>query len=402
MQPRVMGTAASPNVCVPACYSSAVVVRRRVILANVGSGASRIKIDDSGYVARAPAAATATEAATTNAGGSLLPPQESTAVDPAPNQRSGPEFNWYKQWYPVAIVDQLDPAVPNPVQLLGMDLVLWRDKTQQWRAFKDCCPHRLAPLSEGRIDDRTGNLFCNYHGWQFDSTGSCANIPQLPAGAKAPSPARSPGAVEEALATPAAQLAPEIAQFGREAYWSSKLFLAGQTALGFWYQRGELTRDKAQPGEVQEFHIDSKGYLIKRNFAGEPSFGGGIGYVTPTTKGKCNMLLAIVRDPQYAAKPQAWWQKLLAPLLPPQPEWLNHISLHDVVDADVAMQHGLDVNLCVTNDNSREPKKGYMPAIGMDQGPIAFTRWLQKYGGGGPPTANEEEWRRGEQLSCLT
>jgi len=45
------------------------------------------------------------------------------------------------------------------------------------------------------------------------------------------------------------------------------------------------------------------------------------------------------------AKPQAWWQKLLAPLLPLQPEWLNHISLHDVVDADVAMQHGLDVNL---------------------------------------------------------
>jgi len=39
-----------------------------------------------------------------------------------------------------------------------------------------------------------------------------------------------------------------------------------------------------------------------------------------------------------------------------------------------------------------------MPAIGMDQGPVAFTRWLQKYGGGGPPTANEEEWRRGEQL----
>jgi len=53
-------------------------------------------------------------------------------------------------------------------------------------------------------------------------------------------------------------------------------------------------------------------------------------------------------------------------------------------------------------DSSRDAtRKGYMPAIGMDQGPVAFTRWLQKYGGGGPPTANEEEWRRGEQLLVM-
>ena len=32
------------------------------------------------------------------------------------------------------------------------------------RAFKDCCPHRQAPLSEGRVDQSTGHLFCNYHG----------------------------------------------------------------------------------------------------------------------------------------------------------------------------------------------------------------------------------------------
>lgn len=32
------------------------------------------------------------------------------------------------------------------------------------RAFRDSCPHRLAPLSEGRVDKETGNLSCNYHG----------------------------------------------------------------------------------------------------------------------------------------------------------------------------------------------------------------------------------------------
>lgn len=67
-------------------------------------------------------------------------------------------------WYAVAVLEHLDPAKPTPAQLLGMDLVLWRDKTGTWRAFQDCCPHRLAPLSEGRIDDKSGNLYCNYHG----------------------------------------------------------------------------------------------------------------------------------------------------------------------------------------------------------------------------------------------
>jgi hypothetical protein len=35
---------------------------------------------------------------------------------------------------------------------------------------------------------------------------------------------------------------------------------------------------------------------------------------------------------------------LLAQLLPPTPDWLNHMLLHDVVDADITMQHGLDIN----------------------------------------------------------
>ncbi|MFN6487507.1 MULTISPECIES: PAS domain S-box protein [unclassified Nostoc] len=33
-------------------------------------------------------------------------------------------------------------------------------------------------LSEGRIDDETGNLMCSYHGWQFDRQGICTHIPQ--------------------------------------------------------------------------------------------------------------------------------------------------------------------------------------------------------------------------------
>ena len=86
-------------------------------------------------------------------------------------------FQWTKQWYPVAVVDFLDPSCPHAIQLLGKDLVLWRDGLSQWRCFEDFCPHRLAPLSEGRVES-DGTLLCAYHGWRFNSEGKCVSIPQ--------------------------------------------------------------------------------------------------------------------------------------------------------------------------------------------------------------------------------
>ena len=43
--------------------------------------------------------------------------------------------------------------------------------------FDDACPHRLAPLSDGRID-KLGRLQCAYHGWCFNGSGHCKLIPQ--------------------------------------------------------------------------------------------------------------------------------------------------------------------------------------------------------------------------------
>lgn len=86
-------------------------------------------------------------------------------------------FQWTKQWYPVAVAEFLDPSCPHAIQLLGKDLVLWRDGTGQWRCFEDACPHRLVPLSEGRIE-ADGTLLCAYHAWRFDGEGRCTHIPQ--------------------------------------------------------------------------------------------------------------------------------------------------------------------------------------------------------------------------------
>ncbi|SBO42141.1 Rieske 2Fe-2S domain-containing protein [Cyanobium sp. NIES-981] len=85
---------------------------------------------------------------------------------------------WRQRWYPVAYLEDLDPGRPTAFTLLEQDLVLWWDAAAAtWRAFEDVCPHRLVPLSEGRLNDR-GELECPYHGWSFDGSGLCTAIPQ--------------------------------------------------------------------------------------------------------------------------------------------------------------------------------------------------------------------------------
>ncbi|EFJ50048.1 hypothetical protein VOLCADRAFT_89016 [Volvox carteri f. nagariensis] len=82
-----------------------------------------------------------------------------------------------RHWWPLIPVDYLKPDRPNPVTLLGITMVVWRDAGGRWRVFRDRCPHRLAPLSEGRVEP-DGSLSCAYHGWRFDGSGACRRIPQ--------------------------------------------------------------------------------------------------------------------------------------------------------------------------------------------------------------------------------
>jgi phenylpropionate dioxygenase-like ring-hydroxylating dioxygenase large terminal subunit len=56
----------------------------------------------------------------------------------------------------------------------GFPLVLFR-AARQIHALADCCPHRGAPLSAGRIKGHA--LECPYHGWCFDGSGRCTSVP---------------------------------------------------------------------------------------------------------------------------------------------------------------------------------------------------------------------------------
>ena len=95
------------------------------------------------------------------------------------------QFDCKEAWYPVHFIADLDKSLLTRFTLLGQDLVIWWDRQANcWRAFEDQCPHRLAPLSEGRIA-ADGLLECPYHGWAFQGDGSCDRIPQQTAEAAA-------------------------------------------------------------------------------------------------------------------------------------------------------------------------------------------------------------------------
>uniref|UniRef100_A0A7N2KLE1 Rieske domain-containing protein n=1 Tax=Quercus lobata TaxID=97700 RepID=A0A7N2KLE1_QUELO len=90
----------------------------------------------------------------------------------------GEKFDWYSQWYPVMPIWDLDKRRPHAKKVIGLDVVVWWDRNEEtWKVFDDRCPHRLAPLSEGRID-QWGRLQCVYHGWCFNGSGNCKFIPQ--------------------------------------------------------------------------------------------------------------------------------------------------------------------------------------------------------------------------------
>lgn len=94
-------------------------------------------------------------------------------------------FDWKEVWYPIHYVKDLDKTKPTPFTLLNRKLVIWWDKNAStWRVFDDKCPHRLALLSEGRINEQ-GLIECPYHGWTFSGSGKCEFIPQQVEGTKA-------------------------------------------------------------------------------------------------------------------------------------------------------------------------------------------------------------------------
>src|SRR3954454_6252737 len=84
-------------------------------------------------------------------------------------------------WLPFGLSSELPAPDCPPVRftLLGEKLVGFRDSGGKLGLVGENCPHRGASLFFGRNEEE--GLRCVYHGWKFDVTGQCVDMPSEPA-----------------------------------------------------------------------------------------------------------------------------------------------------------------------------------------------------------------------------
>ncbi len=80
-----------------------------------------------------------------------------------------------RYWFPIAATLEMEKDPTKAVRLLGEDLVLYKDRSGTFGLIQESCPHRRVNLLYG-IPEEQG-LRCPYHGWRFDETGRCLEMP---------------------------------------------------------------------------------------------------------------------------------------------------------------------------------------------------------------------------------
>ncbi len=91
-------------------------------------------------------------------------------------------------WYVAAWSHEVSTGKPLGVRMLGCDFALFRDAEGKVVCLSDVCCHRGASLAGGQV--KNARVICPYHGWNFDSHGSCVLIPSMGEGAAIPKRAR--------------------------------------------------------------------------------------------------------------------------------------------------------------------------------------------------------------------
>jgi phthalate 4,5-dioxygenase oxygenase subunit len=85
-----------------------------------------------------------------------------------------------RYWLPALLAEELDEVDGPPVRvkLLGERMLAFRDSDGRYGLIDEFCPHRGVSLWFGLNAD--GGLRCAYHGWKFDVTGQCLDVPSEP------------------------------------------------------------------------------------------------------------------------------------------------------------------------------------------------------------------------------
>ena len=90
----------------------------------------------------------------------------------------GEMFRQY--WVPAMLASELaeDDCAPVRIKLLGERLIAFRDSHGRYGLMDEFCAHRGVSLWFGRNEE--GGLRCPYHGWKYDYTGQCVEVPSEP------------------------------------------------------------------------------------------------------------------------------------------------------------------------------------------------------------------------------
>lgn len=80
-----------------------------------------------------------------------------------------------KFWHPVGLSDEIGPGKARPVRVLSEDLTLYRGASGKAHLIGGRCAHRCTVLHTGWVQGE--DIRCMYHGWLYDGTGLCTEIP---------------------------------------------------------------------------------------------------------------------------------------------------------------------------------------------------------------------------------
>ena len=331
---------------------------------------------------------------------------------------------WTEQWWPVAYLQDLDPAQPSRFTLLERDLVIWWDRSgDRWRVFPDVCPHRLVPLSEGRIN-RDGQLECPYHGWSFDGDGQCRRIPQAeestrPEGRRS-SCASLPTATGQGLLfvwtgapesadqqrlplVPALEENPDswtVQDTFRDLPMDAVTLLENVLDVShvpFTHHKTVGRRDNASPVQAQITREGEGGFeafweegprkgklgsqatrfdapqlmwhdLTAKGFARILT----VVYAVPIRRGECRL---------FARFPFQFQSAVPRLLIGLRPRWLQHIGNHKVLEDDQIFLHWQERVLEQAGGNAEAERAFFLPTS-ADVYVTALHRWLNGHGGG--------------------
>jgi phenylpropionate dioxygenase-like ring-hydroxylating dioxygenase large terminal subunit len=82
-------------------------------------------------------------------------------------------------WIPALKSSELErDGAPVRFMVMGEKLIAFRDSSGRVGVMDHRCPHRGASLFLGRNEE--GGMRCLYHGWKFDVTGQCIDMPSVP------------------------------------------------------------------------------------------------------------------------------------------------------------------------------------------------------------------------------